>query len=66
MSFWSYKRFSIRILNFAEFSRCYSIIKNLAGVGYTDESGLPVVAYTGEPDHPGGLHRGVHKNFVLT
>ncbi len=27
ISFWSYKRYSIRILNFTEFSRCYSTIK---------------------------------------
>jgi hypothetical protein len=41
----------MRILNFAKFSRCYSTIKK--------------PRYTGESDHHCGLHRGVHKKFVL-
>jgi hypothetical protein len=39
----------MRILNWDEFSLCYSTKKrNLAGVGYTGGSGLLDVAYAGE------------------
>ncbi len=38
----------MRIINFDEFSLCYSTERKLAGVGYTGESGLLDVAYSGE------------------
>ncbi len=47
-SFLSYWRYSMGILNFSEFSLCYSTKKELAGVGYTGESGLLGVGYTGK------------------
>jgi hypothetical protein len=36
------------ILNFEEFSQCYSTVKKLASVGYTGESRIPGITCAGE------------------
>ncbi len=65
-SFWSYKRYSMRILNFAEFSRCYSTMKEPRRIMLHRQVWTPwcTVDFNGEPDQQCALHRGVTKNFL--